>query len=99
MAEQDYKERGIFETTLIVSEALMSAVMHGTRANPRKRVVMSYLVALDRMLFDIQDERTGFDPASVPLRDGELSPPQVPSLRRRVTRRHRTSCPNDSRFH
>jgi serine/threonine-protein kinase RsbW len=66
MAEQGYKERDIFETTLIVSEALMNAVMHGNRANPRKLVVMSYLVALDRVLIDIQDEGTGFDPVSLP---------------------------------
>jgi serine/threonine-protein kinase RsbW len=66
MAGQGYKERDIFETTLIVSEALMNAVMHGNRANPRKRVVMSYRVAFDRVLIDIQDEGTGFDPPSVP---------------------------------
>ena len=65
MAEQGYKERDIFETTLIISEALMNAVMHGNRANPRKRVVMSYRVAFDRVLIDIQDEGPGFDPASV----------------------------------
>jgi anti-sigma regulatory factor (Ser/Thr protein kinase) len=42
MAEQGYKERDIIETTLIVSEALMNAVMHGNRANPRKPLELSF---------------------------------------------------------
>ena len=66
MAGKGYLEADMFETVLILTEALINALKHGNREDPSKQVVLSYHVATDRVLIEVEDEGPGFDPDSIP---------------------------------
>jgi serine/threonine-protein kinase RsbW len=52
---------------LALREALVNAVVHGNRQDPKKRVIVSCFCQPDRgMLVAVEDEGAGFDPRKVP---------------------------------
>jgi serine/threonine-protein kinase RsbW len=66
MTEKGYAEADLYETILILTEALTNAVKHGNQDDSGKRVVLSSHVASDRVLIEIEDEGPGFNLAAVP---------------------------------
>jgi serine/threonine-protein kinase RsbW len=49
-----------------LEEALVNAVRHGNRGDPRKRVRVRYRVAPQEVWAEVEDEGPGFDPGAVP---------------------------------
>lgn len=66
MATQDYTVSDGFAAQLAVGEALVNAIRHGNREDPRKTVQFSYLVQRDSVWIEIEDQGRGFDPDSLP---------------------------------
>jgi serine/threonine-protein kinase RsbW len=66
MTGKGWLESDIFETVLILTEALINALKHGNREDPLKLVVLSYHVVADRVLIEVEDEGAGFDPNAIP---------------------------------
>jgi serine/threonine-protein kinase RsbW len=55
------------EVELALREALVNAIIHGNRSDPKKRVIVSCFCQPGRgMLLVVEDEGSGFDPAKVP---------------------------------
>ncbi len=54
------KDRG-FQTGLAVREALINAIRHGNQEDPKKKVIIEFLVETGRLTIRIQDQGTGFD--------------------------------------
>ena len=69
-----------FGIHLAAEEAIVNAILHGNRLDPRKRVHVICEVSRDLFRIDIADEGPGFDPALVPdcTQDDRL---EVPSGR------------------
>jgi serine/threonine-protein kinase RsbW len=61
-----YPRKDIFAVLLALREAVANAVQHGNRGTQAKQVRISYLVTAEHVLVEVQDEGSGFDPASVP---------------------------------
>jgi serine/threonine-protein kinase RsbW len=59
-------DHDIFGIKLALEEALVNAIKHGNRADPSKKVRISYRVLPDLFDIHITDEGTGFDPCEVP---------------------------------
>lgn len=55
-----------FGIHLAAEEAIVNAILHGNRLDPRKQVHVICTVSRDRFRIDIADEGEGFDPALVP---------------------------------
>src|SRR5262249_43293465 len=51
---------------LALEEAIVNAVKHGNGYDPAKRVQVRYSVSAERVLAEVEDQGTGFDPARVP---------------------------------
>jgi serine/threonine-protein kinase RsbW len=66
MAGNGWLEADMFETVLILTEALINALKHGNREDPGKQVLLSYHVGFDQVLLEVEDEGTGFNPDAVP---------------------------------
>jgi serine/threonine-protein kinase RsbW len=58
--------RDVFGVHLAIEEALVNAIRHGNREDPRKRVEVHCRLARDRVKVEIADEGPGFEPARVP---------------------------------
>ena len=69
-----------FGIHLAAEEALVNAILHGNRLDPRKRVHVICAISSDRFCIDIADEGEGFDPDAIPdcTQDDRL---EVPSGR------------------
>jgi serine/threonine-protein kinase RsbW len=66
MAGKGWLEADMFETVLVLTEALINALKHGNREDPGKQVLLSYHVGFDQVLLEVEDEGPGFNPADVP---------------------------------
>jgi serine/threonine-protein kinase RsbW len=66
MAAQGYGQKDCFGMHLALEEAIVNALKHGSRQDPRKRVSVRYRVRSDRVLAEVEDEGEGFDPGQVP---------------------------------
>lgn len=55
-----------FGIHLAAEEAIVNAILHGNRLDPRKRVHVICTISPDLFRIDITDEGDGFDPALVP---------------------------------
>ncbi len=66
MAEAGYGEKDIFAVRLALEEALVNAVKHGHKHDPRKRATFRYEVTAERVVLEVEDEGPGFDPGRVP---------------------------------
>lgn len=56
----------IFAIHLAVEEALVNAVVHGNRLDPKKIVHVNCEVASEFVRLEVTDEGEGFDPGTVP---------------------------------
>lgn len=50
-----------FGMNLSIDEALKNAIVHGNKADPRKKVVLSYYINEDKLEIMVRDEGIGFD--------------------------------------
>lgn len=66
MEELGYPKKDLFAVRLAVEEALVNAVKHGNRGDPKKEARLRYYVNADLVVLEIEDEGSGFDPAGVP---------------------------------
>ncbi len=66
MAGLGYPERDVFGMRLALEEALVNALKHGNRGDPRKEARLRYRVDAGRVLAEVEDEGPGFDPNEVP---------------------------------
>jgi len=61
-----WNRRDVFGVHLAIEEALVNAICHGNREDPRKQVQVRCRLATDRVRVEIADEGPGFDPSRVP---------------------------------
>ena len=66
LRERHAHERDVFGIRLALEEALVNAIKHGNGMDRAKKVLVKYLVDIDRFEITIRDEGPGFDPADVP---------------------------------
>ena len=63
---QRWNRHDVFGVHLAIEEALVNAIRHGNREDPRKQVQVRCRLADDRVRVEIADEGPGFDPGRVP---------------------------------
>lgn len=61
-----YPPRDVFGIRLALEEALVNAIKHGNRNDPRKQVRIDCRISADRVIVEIEDEGPGFDVEDVP---------------------------------
>lgn len=61
-----WSEREIFGIHLAVEEALVNAIFHGNNLSSEKQVHVVCKVSSERVVVEVADEGTGFDPDAVP---------------------------------
>ncbi|MFN3306677.1 MAG: ATP-binding protein [Candidatus Kapaibacteriota bacterium] len=55
-----------FHNILVAStEAVMNAIQHGNRYNPRKKVVFKVIAETNKIIVSVADEGEGFDPSTL----------------------------------
>jgi serine/threonine-protein kinase RsbW len=77
LSKTSFDQREIFGISLALEEALVNAIKHGNRLDPKKKVQVRFQVTPDRFEIHIADEGPGFDPCDVrdPLADENLTRP------------------------
>jgi serine/threonine-protein kinase RsbW len=66
MEEFRYPTKDQFAVRLALEEAMVNAIKHGNRGDPEKEARLRSYLTRDLVLFAVEDEGAGFDPASVP---------------------------------
>ena len=61
-----FNPNSLFATRLALEEALVNAIKHGNKLDPRKKVFVEARVTRDRVEIEVEDQGPGFDRASVP---------------------------------
>lgn len=61
-----FSEEDIFAVHLALEEALINAIKHGNKMDPKKSVKIDYSVTSDKVEISMTDEGPGFDPETVP---------------------------------
>jgi serine/threonine-protein kinase RsbW len=61
-----FNSNSLFATRLALEEALVNAIKHGNKLDPKKRVIVQAKVTPKRVEIEIEDEGPGFDRSSVP---------------------------------
>ena len=61
-----FNTNSLFATRLALEEALVNAIKHGNKLDPKKKVVVDARVSPERVEIEIEDQGPGFDRASVP---------------------------------
>lgn len=61
-----FNPNSLFATRLALEEALVNAIKHGNKLDPRKRVVVEAKVTPQRVEIEIEDQGPGFKRSSVP---------------------------------
>jgi serine/threonine-protein kinase RsbW len=56
----------IFAIHLAAEEAIVNAIVHGNRLDPRRTVHVECVVSADTARIEVTDEGEGFDPGAVP---------------------------------
>ncbi|MFN3781934.1 MAG: ATP-binding protein [Candidatus Kapaibacteriota bacterium] len=55
-----------FHNILVAStEAVMNAIQHGNRYNPRKKVIFKVIAETNKIIVSVADEGEGFDPSTL----------------------------------
>jgi serine/threonine-protein kinase RsbW len=77
MVAAGYPPRDVFGVRLALEEAIVNAVKHGNRGDPAKEVLVRYHVGEGRVLAEVKDQGSGFDPSQVhdPLAPANLERP------------------------
>jgi serine/threonine-protein kinase RsbW len=66
MRARGYPRQDAFAVRRALEEAVVNAIKHGHRARPEQRVRVSYLVADEWLLLEVEDRGPGFDLSVVP---------------------------------
>ena len=66
LSAQSWGQRDIFGVHLALEEALVNAIKHGNGWDASKSVHVCCRLSLRRLLIEIRDEGTGFNPDNVP---------------------------------
>jgi serine/threonine-protein kinase RsbW len=66
LEQHEWVEHDIFSVHLALEEALVNAIKHGNRLDPRKKVHFVCKINANRLLIEITDEGNGFNPSAVP---------------------------------
>jgi serine/threonine-protein kinase RsbW len=66
MREIGYSRKDIFAVRLALYEAVINAFRHGNRGDPRKRILIRYLLTAGEVVLEVEDQGHGFDPDQVP---------------------------------
>lgn len=66
LQEHDWDSHDIFSVRLALEEAIVNAIKHGNRLDPRKQVHVQCKMSCDKLWIQITDEGPGFDPEAVP---------------------------------
>jgi serine/threonine-protein kinase RsbW len=66
LQQHSWSQQEIFAIHLAVEEALVNAIRHGNGSDQNKHVHVDCKLNPQRLLLEIADEGTGFDPACVP---------------------------------
>ena len=61
-----FSREDIFAVHLALEEALINAIKHGNKMDPKKEVKIEYLVTSDKVEISMTDEGVGFNPEIVP---------------------------------
>ncbi len=61
-----YDPTSCFAVRLALEEALTNAYKHGNKEDPNKSVIVDSSIEPHRIVIEIQDEGSGFDPGTVP---------------------------------
>ena len=61
-----FNPNSLFATRLALEEALVNAIKHGNKLDPKKKVVVEAKVTKDRVEIEIEDEGPGFTRTAVP---------------------------------
>jgi serine/threonine-protein kinase RsbW len=61
-----FNTNSLFATRLALEEALVNAIKHGNKLDPKKKVVVQAKVTRQRVEIEIEDQGPGFDRKSVP---------------------------------
>jgi serine/threonine-protein kinase RsbW len=61
-----FSDEDIFAVHLALEEALINAIKHGNKMNPKKSVKVDYSVTSDKIEISMTDEGPGFNPEAVP---------------------------------
>jgi serine/threonine-protein kinase RsbW len=61
-----FNHNSLFATRLALEEALVNAIKHGNKLDPKKIVIVEARVSRDRVEIEIEDQGPGFDRSSVP---------------------------------
>jgi len=61
-----YPVRAITGVRLALEEAIVNAIQHGNKCDTTKCVIVNFRVGAEQFVAQVQDEGTGFDPATVP---------------------------------
>jgi serine/threonine-protein kinase RsbW len=63
---QGFNSNSLFATRLALEEALVNAIKHGNKLDPKKRVIVEARVSPTKVEIEIEDQGPGFDRRSVP---------------------------------
>lgn len=66
MLSLGFTQHDVFAVRLALEEALVNAIKHGNNSDPRKPVLVRYVVNHVRVLAEVEDQGPGFDPSQVP---------------------------------
>ena len=61
-----FKEQCLFAIKIALEEALVNAIKHGNKLDPRKRVTIEAAISPKEAKISIEDEGAGFDRSQVP---------------------------------
>lgn len=61
-----YCENSTFAIKLALEEAVTNAFRHGNKQDPDKHITVRYEIDEIKIIIEIEDEGTGFEPAEVP---------------------------------
>ena len=61
-----FNTNSLFATRLALEEALVNAIKHGNKLDPKKKVIVDAKVNRDRVEIEVEDQGPGFDRSSVP---------------------------------
>ena len=66
MQAAGFAAKEVFGARLALEEAVVNAIRHGHRSDPRKHVDVRFQINQEQLLVEIHDQGPGFDPESLP---------------------------------
>lgn len=66
LEDLQYNDRDVFGIRLAMEEALVNAIKHGNRMDPKKSVRIACRISHRKIRIEIEDQGSGFQPESVP---------------------------------